>query len=139
MNFSSDSKHFIATSSDNVARVYDMNSKQVQTLVGHSDDINSAEFSPDCKFIVTGSSDFTVRVWDMQGKELQVLPGHSATVMKVCFSNDGNYVLSASVDQTARLMPWRVEDVLHKINVEKVRGKVWELSEEDKKLYGIID
>ena len=57
----------------------------------------------------------------------------------VKFSKDGKYVLTASDDNTARIIPWRVEDVLHKINVEKVRGEVWQISEEDKKLYGIFD
>jgi len=139
LNFSSNGKYFITTSSDNVARIYDMNGEEILTLAGHSDRINSANFSPDGKYMVTGSNDFTVRIWDMQGNQLQVLPNHTSAVMKVSFSNDGKYVLSASIDQTARLMPWRVEDVLYKINEEKVRGEVWELSEEDKRLYGVVE
>jgi len=57
----------------------------------------------------------------------------------VQFSSDGSYILSASNDHTARLMPVSIEDVLHKINVEKVRGTVFQLSEDDKYVYGIVD
>jgi len=108
-------------------------------LRGHSDIIRDAKFSPDSKYVVTGSNDKTVRVWNLKGEEVQRLTSHTALIHSVDFSPDGKYILSSSNDLTARYMPWRVEDVLNKINVEKVRGEVWELSEADKKVYGIID
>ena len=101
--------------------------------------LNDVNFSPDSKYIVTGSNDNTVRIWDLQGNELQLFPGYKAAVTVAQFSSDGSYILSASKDHTARLMPVSVEDVLHKINVEKVRGIVFQLSEDDKQVYGIID
>ena len=116
-----------------------MEGRQVSALKGHSDEIKDAAFAPDSKYIVTASLDHTARVWDTEGKELQTLAGHKAGVVKASFSPDGKYILTASDDHTARLTPWRVEDVLHKINVEKVRGEVWEMSEDDKRVYGIIE
>jgi len=137
--FSPDSKLFLIVGNDNIVRIFDLECNVIAEMKGHTDAITDANFSKDSKYIVTGSNDFTVRVWDLNGNELQMLTGHKAAITKAKFSADGKYILTASNDHTAMLMPWRVEDVLHKINVEKVRGEIWELSEEDKKLYGIID
>jgi len=134
----SNNKYFVTTSADKSAVVWNFNGELVQILKGHTDLVTDAAFSPDGKYIATASYDFTVRLWDIKGNELQVYPGHSAAVTKVSFSPDSKYILSTSNDQTARLMPLFAEDVLHKINVEKVRGNVWQLSKQDKKLYGII-
>ena len=139
ISFSKDSKYFVSVSIDKTAILWNTKGERINVLKGHSDMVNDADFSPDGKHIITCSYDFTLRLWDIQGKELQVYPIHSAGVTRVQFSPDGKYILSASNDQTARLIPWRVEDVLDKINVEKVRGEVWELSEKDKEVYGILN
>jgi len=68
-----------------------------------------------------------------------VLSNHESAVVKSSFAPNKNYILTSSMDHTARLTPWRVEDVLHKINVDKVRGEVWELGEKDKEVYGILE
>jgi len=124
---------------DNIIRVFTVEGRQLSALKGHSDEIKDAGFSPGSNYIVSASLDHTTRVWDIEGNELQILASHKAGVMKASFSSDGKYILTASLDHTARLTPWRVEDVLHKINVEKVRGEVWEMSEEELRIYGIID
>jgi len=139
MSFSSTAKHFATASNDNTAIIWDYDGNVIAKLIGHTDAVNEVNFSKDGKYLVTASTDFSVRVWDIKGEELQVITAHSASVVRANFSPDGNYILSASNDQTALLLPWRVEDVLHKINVEKVRGDFWELNEEDKKLYGITN
>ncbi|MBL4654469.1 MAG: WD40 repeat domain-containing protein, partial [Bacteroidia bacterium] len=110
---------------------------QIHHLRGHSDDITDVNFSNDGKHIVSASNDNTIKVWNLAGVNVMTLPNHKAAVMKAMFSPDDNFILSASQDHTARLTPWRVEDVLQKINVDKVRGEVWELGEKDKEVYGI--
>jgi len=137
--FSPDSKLFLTVGNDNIVRLFDLKCNVIADMKGHSDAINEINFSPDGKYIVTGSNDNTVRIWDLKGNELQLFPGHKAAVTKVQFSSDGSYILSASNDHTARLMPVSVKDILHKINVEKVRGTVFQLSEDDKHIYGIVD
>ncbi|MBI4645126.1 MAG: WD40 repeat domain-containing protein, partial [Bacteroidia bacterium] len=137
INFDKKSKYFVSTSTDKCAVIHDIESRKTQKLRGHSDIVSYADISPDGKYIVTCSYDCTIRLWDMEGNELQLYPGHSAAIVKVSFSPDGKYILSASNDQTARLMPVFVEDVLDKLNNEKVRSEVYVLSEEEKKIYGI--
>ena len=39
--------------------------KCLQTLVGHSNDVNSVAYSPDGTKIISGSLDKTVRIWGL--------------------------------------------------------------------------
>ncbi|MBL4654327.1 MAG: hypothetical protein JKY33_00710 [Bacteroidia bacterium] len=138
-DFSEDGKFLITASVDKNVIIWDMNGKAIRFLKGHSDIVNSVDFSFDGKYIATASQDLTVRIWDIDGTELQILTGHSADIYKIKFSPNGKYVLSLSNDQTAQIMPLFAEDALRKINTEKVRGEVWQLSEIDKEVFGIIE
>ena len=52
--------------------------KEVHTLAGHTDTVNSAAFSPDGKLVVTASDDNTAKVWDVAtGEEVHTLAGHT--------------------------------------------------------------
>lgn len=135
--FSPNATIFLSNSMDNIIRLWDMKGNQKSVMKGHSDIISDVNFSPDGKYIVSGSNDKTVRLWDLTGKELMVYSGHKGAVTKAKFSPNGKYILSSSLDHTARLMPISVETVLNKINKEKVRGDVWEMSETELEVYGI--
>jgi len=137
IKFSSTDDIFITTSNDNIIRIWDTELNLLGECLGHSDAIKDVNFSPDGQQIVSGSADKSVRLWNLQGEELMIYSGHSAKVDIAKFSPDGKYILSASDDQTARLIPVSIEQVLDKINKEKVRGEVYQLSDADKKAYGI--
>ncbi|MBN4052022.1 WD40 repeat domain-containing protein, partial [Cytophagaceae bacterium AH-315-L13] len=142
--FSQNEQHILTVNSDNSCSVFQMdfqnnsiNYKIRSRLIGHSEGITSASFSKGDEYIVTGSSDFSRRVWNLEGDCVQILTGHKGLISKSIFVLEDNYILSSSYDHTARLTPWRVEDVLQKINVDKVRGEVWKLGEKDKEVFGI--
>ncbi|MBW8049251.1 MAG: WD40 repeat domain-containing protein [Cytophagales bacterium] len=139
LTFSKDDQFFATTSADKTAIIWDMKGNAIKILKGHTDIVNDIDFSNDGQYLVTGSNDKTVRIWDMNGNELQIITGHTSLVFMVSFSPNDNYILSASNDHKALLMPVFAKNALHKINVEKVRGEVWQMTEDDKKLYGIYE
>jgi len=138
IDISYNSKYIVSAADDGTARVWDMNGNELLVL-RHIAIVNDAVFSPDGKYIATVSADNTAKIWDMAGKEIQVFRIHKAAIWRINFSPDGKYISTASVDNTACVMPVSVEDLIKKINIEKVRGNIWELSEDDKKIYGIIE
>ena len=103
--FSPDGKKIVTTSSDNTARIWDVNTgKILSNLIGHTDEVTSATFSPDEKKIVTLSYDNTARIWDAASGKLQiVLRGHTDEVTSATFSPDGKTIVTVSLDSSAKI------------------------------------
>ncbi|MEH2010199.1 WD40 repeat domain-containing protein, partial [Nostoc sp.] len=130
-------KTIATASSDNTARLWNLQGQLLQEFKGHQGLVLSVSFSPDGKTIATASSDNTARLWNLQGQLLQEFKGHQGYVRSVSFSPDGKTIATASSDNTARL--WSVENLDQLL----VRGCNWlhdylqnnpNLSESDKHL-----
>jgi WD40 repeat protein len=94
----------IVITADNVADVV-----QLQTLVGHTDDVTDVAFSPDGSLVATSSLDNSVRIWRVSdGSLLHVLEGHTHWVESVAFSPDGTQLASGADDRSVRI--WQVDD-----------------------------
>ena len=108
IDFSPDGKYLVASSSDGIARLWDLQTRQVvREFKGHTEQIIVARFSPDGQYVLTGSYDKTARLWDVAtGREVQRFVGHAASIWGGAFSHDGKYVATASDDRTARI--WEV-------------------------------
>ncbi|KAA8641512.1 uncharacterized protein ATNIH1004_011648 [Aspergillus tanneri] len=92
------------TNWNQLPRVKEEWSAEVQTLEGHSGSVWSVTFSPDSQLLASGSGDGTIKLWDPSTGELcQTLKGHSALVQSVTFSPDGQLLASGSGDGTIKL------------------------------------
>src|SRR2546423_9953656 len=57
--------------------------------IGHTDQVNSAEFSADGRYVVTASNDNTAKIWEtISGKLIYDLKGHTAYISSAEFSPD---------------------------------------------------
>jgi tetratricopeptide (TPR) repeat protein len=103
--FSPDGNRMASGGNDKAVHVCDARTgKELLTLRGHTDAVNSVAFSADGARIASGGADKTVRVWDASsGREKLLLKGHTTSVLSVAFSPDGNRIASASSNNTLRL------------------------------------
>jgi len=44
--------------------------REVRTLSGHTDDVNSVAFAPDGRTLASGSFDDTIKLWDVASGQL---------------------------------------------------------------------
>ncbi|MBN3925798.1 serine/threonine-protein kinase [Nostoc sp. NMS4] len=101
---------------DNTIKLWDVNTgKEIRTLTGHANWVNSVAFSPDGKFLASGSADCTIKLWQVNtGIEIQTFTGHSDSISSVAYSprtpvtnsQDRQLVASGSNDYTIKL--WQI-------------------------------
>lgn len=106
----SPNRQIIAASSlDHSIRLWDAATGECkQTLVGHTDAIESIAFSHDGHLLVSGGCDRKVHLWDLQRGQLRhVLNGHTDWVKSVDFHGNGSMFASGSSDNSVRI--WDVE------------------------------
>ncbi len=113
--FSPDGKRFVAGGEDEMARVWDAQTREELIRLNHPAGISCAAFSPDGRHIVTGSGGSIdpvwggnrqsgeATVWDAAtGEKCLALKGHTGLVTSVAFSPDGTRIATGSWDQTAK-------------------------------------
>ena len=72
--------------------------------IGHTNEVNYAQFSTDGKRILTVSEDKTAKIWESEtGKILANLKGHKSGILKGYFSPNGNTILTIGDDSSAIL------------------------------------
>ncbi len=67
VTFSPDGKYLTSGSSDKTVKLWSFElQKEVTTLQGFIDKVNSVAFSPDGKYLASGSEDQTVKLWSVE-------------------------------------------------------------------------
>ena len=107
ISFSPDGKMLATSGSDGIARIWDLEGKEIAKLQGHQGGGLSVIFSADGKMLATSGSDGTARIWDLNGKEIAKLVGHQGEVLSVIFSADDKKLATIGSDGTARI--WNLE------------------------------
>jgi WD40 repeat protein len=104
LEFSPDSKLLAGASIDPKFEIWDLKTRNLRVIEGHSEAVNALAFSPDGKSLVTASHDKSVRLWNPHtGESKAIFTGHSHRVHAVAFSPDGQLIASASFGNNIRL------------------------------------
>jgi hypothetical protein len=78
--------------------------RELHTLEGHTDRVNSVAYSPDGSRIVSGSKDNTIKIWDAaSGRVLGSHRRHTGDVSSVAYSPDGSMIASGADDKTIKI------------------------------------
>jgi WD40 repeat protein/serine/threonine protein kinase/DNA-binding XRE family transcriptional regulator len=121
--FSPDGRLALSGSTDQTARLWDVQSGQLlRTLTGHTGIIGAVAFSPDGQMALTGSDDGTTRLWDVAtGQELQSLTGYINLAKGVAFSPDGQYAFIGS--EEGFVLRWDLRETGQEVRlIEETEG-----------------
>ncbi|XP_076381064.1 uncharacterized protein LOC117222672 [Megalopta genalis] len=105
LNWSENDNHLLSVSSDQTARVWDVQNQIVQhtEMMPHPSYVYCGKFDPESALIVaTGCYDRTVRIWKRgrrsKGRDLgQELEGHEGFINAMCFQKNSNLLTADSV------------------------------------------
>ncbi len=103
---SPDGKTAAAACQDRTVRLFDVDTRALQVLRGHKDQVFSVAYSPDGARLASADIGGQVRLWEPSRGTSVELVGHRGPVLALSFSVDGKVLASGSVDRSIRL--WRV-------------------------------
>lgn len=110
LGISPDSRWLVTASRDHTARIWDLNSEDIENspavLRGHDDFVQSIAFTSDGRALITASWDGTARNWDLTAKNPAsdwVLRGSPSRVGHTEFTSDGRWLAAATADNEIRL------------------------------------
>jgi len=142
--FSSDGKFIISHGWDNTVKIWDAKTfSEIRTLIGHTDQIWSADISPDNKLIVSGSMNSTFIIWDAKTGEIQkqvhispdsvtikgAIPEFDIklpnSIYSVSFSPNGKNLAIASADKSVRIWDMEESAFIDTLDGQHITNRMW--------------
>jgi len=121
-----DGRTLAAGGTDGVVRLWNLETRQEQVLVGHTGQVNAVAFDPREGRLASAGADRTVRLWDASGQALRTLTGHRGAVFAVAFVAGGHVLASAGEEGEIRL--WNPATGKDKTTLTGHRGAVHALA-----------
>jgi hypothetical protein len=88
-------------------------SKPVQTIEAHADNVLSLTLSKDGKQIATGGADNLAKVWDAATlKEIAKIEGHVGHITALAFNHDGKWLATGSADKELKVWDIATREML---------------------------
>ncbi len=144
-DFSPNGEYIVTTGLDNAAYIWNEDGEIIQEFEQHTEAVTSACFSKDNKYIVTTAHDNTSQFWTIQGEPVYTIEGkgileqHNLAV----FSPDGKHLLIISRDITnagiVSIFSISPQSMIENINNQNLLGKIWELDQQTKKQYYVLE
>jgi WD40 repeat protein len=106
LQISKDNKFYFAAVKGNVIKKFQTSGKnlEVESYIGHTDEINAIEMSPDGNYMASASSDKNIMIWDLStGKSIRKLQGFEWKVTSLKYSTDGKYIAGGCNNGVAKL------------------------------------
>jgi WD40 repeat protein/tRNA A-37 threonylcarbamoyl transferase component Bud32 len=102
LTYSRDGKSLLTGSSDDIGRVWDLDTKRVVELP-HGSTVAGGDFSYDGKVVLTSGGDWKAKQWDRYtGRPVGKVFQHQDWIRSATYSPDGTTILTGSGDGTAR-------------------------------------
>lgn len=104
VTISADGQHYVTTSADEIAILWDLAGASPKLLEGHSDWVREARFTPDGDQLATVGDDRTIRFWSLEGvQKSRLAEAHDDYIYGLDFSPTGKTFATASEDGTVKL------------------------------------
>ncbi|WP_392477282.1 hypothetical protein [Nostoc sp. C110] len=108
LSFSPDNQTLATGSSDDILKIWKLDSKQEIILKGHSNSTTSIDISPNNQLIASASTDNSVRLWRSNGDFIRTLPGKNQRITSISFSPNSQIIASISDENEVQL--WNSRD-----------------------------